>query len=157
SPTPRPPLPDCPERRRGNDSRRTTLEAIACGPRTSSPPEHHGGSHCLAVGRRRGRPVPGPGRPVGRPGLPAVGPPWPIDSSPGADMDLSWSDDEEAFRAEARAWLEENLAAWHDEHGGEAAIASGDTREGFAQHLGWERRLHAGRWAAVSWPAAYGG
>ena len=72
-------------------------------------------------------------------------------------MDLSWSDDEQAFRAEARAWLEENLAAWYDEHGGEAAIASGDTREGFAQHLDWERRLHAGRWAAVSWPAAHGG
>ena len=72
-------------------------------------------------------------------------------------MDLSWSDDEQAFRAEARAWLEENRSAWYDEHGGEAAIASGDTREGFAQHLDWERRLHAGRWAAVSWPAAHGG
>ncbi|MDD9370213.1 MAG: acyl-CoA dehydrogenase family protein [Acidimicrobiales bacterium] len=72
-------------------------------------------------------------------------------------MDLSWSDAEQAFRAEARAWLAQNLAAWHDEHGGEAAIASGDTREGFAQHLGWERRLHEGRWAAVSWPAAHGG
>jgi alkylation response protein AidB-like acyl-CoA dehydrogenase len=72
-------------------------------------------------------------------------------------MDLTWSDDEQAFRAEARAWLEQNLAAWHAEHGGEDAIASGDTRDGFAQHLGWERRLHDGRWAAVSWPAAYGG
>ena len=40
-------------------------------------------------------------------------------------------------------------------HGG--APASGDTREGFAQHLDWERRLFADRWAAVSWPAAYGG
>jgi hypothetical protein len=72
-------------------------------------------------------------------------------------MDLSWSESEQAFRAEARAWLEENLAAWHAEHGGREAIASGDTRTGFAQHLAWERRLHAGGWAAVSWPAAYGG
>jgi alkylation response protein AidB-like acyl-CoA dehydrogenase len=72
-------------------------------------------------------------------------------------MDLSWSDGEQAFRAEARAWLEANLAAWQADHGGEAAIASGDTREGFAQHLDWERRLSAGRWAAVSWPAAHGG
>jgi alkylation response protein AidB-like acyl-CoA dehydrogenase len=72
-------------------------------------------------------------------------------------VDLTWTDDEDAFRAEARDWLEANLAAWYDEHGGEDAIASGDTREGFAQHLGWERRLHEGRWAAVSWPAAYGG
>jgi alkylation response protein AidB-like acyl-CoA dehydrogenase len=72
-------------------------------------------------------------------------------------MDLTWSAAEEAFRAEARAWLEENLGAWHAAQGGEAAIASGDTREGFTQHLDWERRLHAGRWAVVSWPAAYGG
>jgi hypothetical protein len=72
-------------------------------------------------------------------------------------MDLTWSAAEESFRAEARAWLEENLGAWRAAHGGEAAIASGDTREGFTQHLDWERRLHAGRWAAVSWPAAYGG
>ena len=72
-------------------------------------------------------------------------------------MDLSWTESEQAFRAEARAWLEQNLAAWHDEHGGDDAIASGDTRDGFAQHLGWERHLHQGRWAAVSWPAAYGG
>jgi len=72
-------------------------------------------------------------------------------------MDLTWTDEEEAFRAEARAWLEENLAAWYDEHGGPENIRSGDTREGFAQHLTWERRLYEGRWAAVSWPAVYGG
>jgi alkylation response protein AidB-like acyl-CoA dehydrogenase len=72
-------------------------------------------------------------------------------------VDLTWSEDEQAFRAEARAWLEENLASWHADHGGEDAIASGDTRAGFAQHLDWERRLHEGRWAAVSWPRAMGG
>jgi alkylation response protein AidB-like acyl-CoA dehydrogenase len=70
-------------------------------------------------------------------------------------VDLTWSADEEAFRAEARRWLAENLRAWRAEVGGEPA--SGDTREGFAQHLLWERRLHADRWAAVSWPEAYGG
>jgi alkylation response protein AidB-like acyl-CoA dehydrogenase len=72
-------------------------------------------------------------------------------------VDLTWSEGEERFRAEARAWLEDNLAAWHADHGGEDAIASGDTRAGFAQHLDWERRLHEGRWAAVSWPSAVGG
>jgi hypothetical protein len=72
-------------------------------------------------------------------------------------MDLTWSESEQAFRAEARAWLDENLAGWHADHGGPEAIASGDTREGFAQHLDWERRLHAGRWAAVSWPSELGG
>jgi alkylation response protein AidB-like acyl-CoA dehydrogenase len=53
--------------------------------------------------------------------------------------------------------LEEHLAAWRARHGGAQAIRSGDTREGFAQHLDWERDLYAGRWAAVSWPEEYGG
>ncbi|MET0902900.1 MAG: acyl-CoA dehydrogenase family protein [Acidimicrobiales bacterium] len=70
-------------------------------------------------------------------------------------MDLSWSDAEIAFREEARSWLTDNLATWRADCGGEPR--SGDTREGFAEHLLWERRLFADRWAAVSWPAAYGG
>ena len=72
-------------------------------------------------------------------------------------MDFDDTPEEAAFRAEARAWLEENLTAWHADHGGPGAIASGDTRAGFAQHLDWERRLHAGGWAAVSWPSELGG
>ena len=36
-------------------------------------------------------------------------------------------------------------------------LPSGDTREGFARHLEWERRLFDARWAVVSWPEAYGG
>ena len=70
-------------------------------------------------------------------------------------MDLTWSDAEEAFRSEARAWLTDALAAWHDGCGGRPA--SGDTAEGFAQHRAWERMLFDARWAAVSWPARYGG
>jgi len=72
-----------------------------------------------------------------------------------AAVDLTWSPTEEAFRAEARAWLEENLAAWRRRHGGR--ILSGDTAEGFAQHLDWERTLFDGGWAVVSWPAEHGG
>ncbi|HEX7133203.1 MAG TPA: acyl-CoA dehydrogenase family protein [Iamia sp.] len=70
-------------------------------------------------------------------------------------MDLTWSDEEEAFRAEARAWLERELAAWRDRH--DRRILSGDTEEGFAQHLDWERTLFEGGWAVVSWPEAHGG
>jgi alkylation response protein AidB-like acyl-CoA dehydrogenase len=70
-------------------------------------------------------------------------------------MDLTWTDAEEAFRAEARAWLVDHLAQWHDHFDG--TIHSGDTREGFAQHLVWERMLFDDRWAVVSWPEAYGG
>ena len=41
-------------------------------------------------------------------------------------MDLTWSAEEDAFRAEARAWLTANLAEWREACGGEPA--SGDTR-----------------------------
>jgi len=63
-------------------------------------------------------------------------------------MDLTYSDSEGAFRAEARAWLEANAPR---------DLASGDTAEGFAQHLEWEKKLYEARWAVVSWPEAYGG
>ena len=69
-------------------------------------------------------------------------------------MNLEWSADEEAFRAEARAWLTEHLAEWKAGHDGEL---SGDTRDGFDRHLEWERALFRDRWAVVSWPEAYGG
>ena len=63
-------------------------------------------------------------------------------------MDLSWSEPEEAFRAEARGWLAANVPR---------GLPSGDTRAGFAAHLAWERALFAARWSAVSWPREYGG
>jgi alkylation response protein AidB-like acyl-CoA dehydrogenase len=64
-------------------------------------------------------------------------------------VDLTFTDQEEAFRAEARAWLEENVPR--------PPMPSGDTREGFALHKEWERALFDARWAVVAWPQAYGG
>jgi len=64
-------------------------------------------------------------------------------------MDLTWSIEEDAFRAEVRSWLEANVP--------KPALASGDTAVGFAAHLDWERALHAERLAAVSWPEEFGG
>jgi alkylation response protein AidB-like acyl-CoA dehydrogenase len=64
-------------------------------------------------------------------------------------MDLTWTEGEAAFRAEARTWLEANVPR--------EPLPSGDTREGFALHVEWEKRLFDARWAAVSWPEAYGG
>jgi hypothetical protein len=63
-------------------------------------------------------------------------------------MDLTFSPAEKAFRAECRSWL--TAHAPHD-------LPSGDTREGFAAHLAWERKLFGARFAVVSWPEAYGG
>ena len=56
---------------------------------------------------------------------------------------------EEQFRAECRAWLEANVPR--------PALPTGDTREGFAAHLEWERALFDARYAVVSWPEQYGG
>ena len=64
-------------------------------------------------------------------------------------MDLRYTTEEDAFRAECRAWLEANVPA--------EGLPSGDTRDGFAACLEWERTLAAGGWAAVSWPKEYGG
>jgi alkylation response protein AidB-like acyl-CoA dehydrogenase len=64
-------------------------------------------------------------------------------------VDLTFTDEEQAFRSEARAWLETNVPR--------PALPSGDTREGFALHKEWERALFDARWAVVSWPQEYGG
>jgi alkylation response protein AidB-like acyl-CoA dehydrogenase len=64
-------------------------------------------------------------------------------------VDLTFTEQEEAFRAEARAWLEANVPR--------PPLPSGDTREGFALHKEWERALFDARWAVVSWPQEYGG
>ncbi|MET7717410.1 acyl-CoA dehydrogenase family protein [Streptomyces sp. NPDC005407] len=64
-------------------------------------------------------------------------------------MDLHHSADEEAFRAEVRAWLAAHVPA--------EPLPSLETREGFAAHRAWEERLYADRWSVVSWPREYGG
>ena len=64
-------------------------------------------------------------------------------------MDLTYTPAEEAFRQEARAWLEANVPR--------EPLPSGDTAEGFALHRHWERKLFEAGWAVVSWPKAYGG
>jgi alkylation response protein AidB-like acyl-CoA dehydrogenase len=64
-------------------------------------------------------------------------------------MDLNFTDSENAFRQECRAWLEANVPA--------EPLPSGDTKEGFALHLEWEHKLIDAGWAAVSWPKQYGG
>jgi len=64
-------------------------------------------------------------------------------------VDLSFTPGEETFRREARAWLAAHVP--------KTPLASMDTAEGFAQHRAWERTLHDGGYAMVSWPVEYGG
>ncbi|MDP6944362.1 MAG: acyl-CoA dehydrogenase family protein [Myxococcota bacterium] len=64
-------------------------------------------------------------------------------------MDFSPTDDERMFRAEVRTWLAQNVPS--------EPLPSGDTREGFVQHVAWEKRLFEAGLAVVSWPVEYGG
>ena len=66
-------------------------------------------------------------------------------------MDLSLNNEERQFRDELRAWLESNVpkdwAEWREK----------PLEESFPYLRTWQRKLHEGRWAAVSWPKEYGG
>ena len=64
-------------------------------------------------------------------------------------MDLNWSDSENRFRSTVRAWLADNVPA--------DPLPSGDSKEGFAAHIEWEKKLFAAGYAAVAWPKEYGG
>ena len=64
-------------------------------------------------------------------------------------MDLSYTPEQETFRAEVREWLAEHVPA--------KPLASFDTEGGFAAHREWERTLAAGNWGMVTWPEAFGG
>ncbi|MER6616181.1 acyl-CoA dehydrogenase family protein [Streptomyces xantholiticus] len=64
-------------------------------------------------------------------------------------MDLHFTAAEEAFRAEARAWLAAHVPR--------TPLPSLETAEGFAAHREWERTLSADRWSVVSWPEEHGG
>jgi alkylation response protein AidB-like acyl-CoA dehydrogenase len=64
-------------------------------------------------------------------------------------MDLEFTPAEEAFRTECRSWLEAHVPR--------PPLPSGDTRDGFAAHLEWERTLFDARYSVVSWPVEYGG
>lgn len=63
-------------------------------------------------------------------------------------MDPRFTKEQEAFRAEARAFLEANVPQ---------DLPPLDSPEGFPLHVEWEKKLFAERWAVVDWPEAYGG
>ncbi|MCL2915009.1 acyl-CoA dehydrogenase family protein [Shewanella corallii] len=64
-------------------------------------------------------------------------------------MELTYTEKQQAFRAEVRQWLKENLPA--------EPLASYDTKAGFEQHREWERKLFDARLSMVMWPTELGG
>ncbi|HZS08965.1 MAG TPA: acyl-CoA dehydrogenase [Blastocatellia bacterium] len=68
-------------------------------------------------------------------------------------MDLKPSPQEQQFRDELRAWLQANVPApWS----GDASTPEGK-REQFEYLRAWQRKVHEGGWAGISWPKEYGG
>ena len=65
-------------------------------------------------------------------------------------MDLTYTPEQQAFRAEVRSWLEAHVPKDTLEH-------FDATREGFEAHRQWEKTLKSGDWGMVTWPKEYGG
>ncbi len=69
-------------------------------------------------------------------------------------MDFTFSEREQAFAQDARAWLEAEVPrAWRRDHcwsRAEDPLWVEIARE-------WQRKLHEGGWAAISWPREHGG
>jgi len=65
-------------------------------------------------------------------------------------MDLNYTPEQQAFRAEVRAWLDAHVPSEPLEH-------FDATREGFEAHRQWEKTLKSGDWGMVTWPREYGG
>ena len=64
-------------------------------------------------------------------------------------MDLNYTPEQQAFRAEIRDWLARNVP--------EQPLLTLEGEEGFHQHVEWERKLASGNWGMVTWPEQYGG
>src|ERR1700687_412190 len=69
-------------------------------------------------------------------------------------MDLKSTAEEERFRAEVRTWLEANLPAGWGSPAYRAPVTSAEQVD-FART--WQRKLHDGGWAGITWPKEYGG
>ena len=69
-------------------------------------------------------------------------------------MEFTFSAEDEAFRVEVQAWMNEHLI------GEFAALGTGsDMGEGVELDVrrAWERELAAGGWVGMGWPTEYGG
>ena len=64
-------------------------------------------------------------------------------------MNLTFTPEQQAFRAEVRDWLHEHVPR--------EPLASYDTREGFEQHRAWEAMLAEPGYSALNWPVELGG
>src|SRR5258707_1321393 len=69
-------------------------------------------------------------------------------------MDLKPTPEEDRFRSQVRHWLADNLPAGWGTPAFRAPVTSAE-QVAFARD--WQRRLHDGGWAGLTWPKEYGG
>lgn len=67
-------------------------------------------------------------------------------------MRLGFTNSEEQFRQEARAWLKRALAGPYEDLRGVSSHTAN-----FERRREWERELGLARWSCVGWPVEYGG
>jgi alkylation response protein AidB-like acyl-CoA dehydrogenase len=70
-------------------------------------------------------------------------------------MKLSFSPEDEAFRAEIAGWLAENLCGEFEQTRGRGG--PGDEHMFVEERKAWERKLAEGGWTCIGWPKEYGG
>ncbi len=70
-------------------------------------------------------------------------------------MDLRFTPEDEAFRAEVRDWLRDHLVGDYAALGG--AGRPGREHEGLELRMAWERELGAAGWIGLGWPKQHGG
>jgi alkylation response protein AidB-like acyl-CoA dehydrogenase len=68
-------------------------------------------------------------------------------------MDFNFTPEEEGFRQELRAWLQENLPQSYDPQ--EFDRIDADAR--FEFQRAWQKKAHEAGWVGVHWPKEYGG
>ena len=70
-------------------------------------------------------------------------------------MNLSFSAEDEAFRQEVRAWLDEHMVGDFARIRGRGGL--GDMDAFVDERIAWERELAGGGWTCLGWPTEYGG
>jgi alkylation response protein AidB-like acyl-CoA dehydrogenase len=74
-------------------------------------------------------------------------------------MDFDDTDEEAAFRAEARRWLESHATRRHQDAAARVGLPTDEPSQ--RRHVDscrrWQRALYEGGWAGITWPRAFGG
>src|ERR1700730_12824476 len=72
-------------------------------------------------------------------------------------MDFNFSEEDEAFRRDLRAWLDANLPSDHRKSDFSIEFMAGEEGDEWARRINWHKRMHSGGWVAIHYPKEYGG